>query len=268
MKYLRITVVILLAAALLWGCSEKKYRFVEDESGDYILCPYDNPDEYFSGFLDYPPLTIYFSSPEEMRSDIKNGNFTDDERRAFMWIMSFYGEKDKGKLNVCDLDNMRIPTYPSDCQEYRIAWQGTKYFWEVQIDKHASAKIIDYELIYGAERSSSQYEADFAVFNLDEYLKGTSLITSVETEEDRNAQVVYWYTKDGEIARIEKIYTFNADGTEYHVWERYDDEQATIPSKIRVMYQQNERYTKVSIMGLSERPPIEYLAQFGSVPEK
>ena len=266
MKYLRITVVILLATALLWGCSEKKYRFVEDESGDYIIYPYEYDDmsNHVPGCMDVQ--YIYFSSLEEMRSDIKNGNFTEEELEDLRWM---YDDIDTGRINVCDLDNMRVPTYPSDCQEYRICWHGTSYLWEVQIDQQATATITDYELAVGVNIAGKIYESDFTIFDPDEYLNNTSLITSLETEEDRNAQVIYSRDENfEEWTMVRKIYTFNADGTEHHVLEEYEGAQSTVPSRIWVMYQQGGRYTRVFIMGLSERPSIEYLAQFGSAPEK
>ena len=265
MKFLRIPVVILLAAALLWGCSEKKYRFVESKNGDYIICKYDIEDYDTSVCLDPPPSYIFFSSLEEMRSDIRNGDFNRIELRDLMLIVQIFGDKDTGRLDVCDLDNMRVPTYPSDCQGYEIGWRGTAYYWKVQIDHQATAGIVDYELMYGIEDAGSKYETYLSQFTPVE----KPPVIVIETEEDRNAQVVYHrFSDDAEAAFVEKIYTFHANETEYHVKERYEGTQSTVPFRIRVMYQKDGRYTEVVFEGLSERPSIEYLAQFGSVPEK
>lgn len=251
-KCITAMIALALAIALLAGCDSGGYRYVQESDGGYIILK--DPGYSPEGF-EFAPK-IYFESFEEMRSDISEGNFTEEELAE----LARFEKDDEGKILVCSLSGLHEPMF-LDAFSYKISWSGRTYcFYLTEAETGVKVRIhqdvqATYDL-YNGRRTSGTWTP--GAFDESE--------TQFTTISDRNASVYYCertrYT--GTIDTEKYIfYAIDVNGTAYIVQEHYEEATDDLASRIYVYGYSNGFYFTATITGISERPSVEWLSQFG-----
>lgn len=271
MKYLKLATVLFLISILLLGCNSRDYRFVEDETGSYIIYSgKELPSVEDVGFIEERTAPIvYFSSLQEMRTDIRLGRFTEEEFEELDYANVLGGSRDS--LKTPDLNSILLLQCPDECNNCTIAWHvdSEVYHWEFDLGQDASGKL---EVVnFGRDDAKAAERFEYLKHIWDEESQRKSkqyreITVSQETE--RNAQVIRCIWDSSRfLADIYKIYSFEANQTEYFVLEKYqtrsEQEAKSSLQYVRILFQSGDLYIDVALKDLPERPSIAFLTQFG-----
>ena len=263
---------------LLGGCtspSNNGYRYYKVDGQHYIAIDdvtVTDPD--VEGAV-IQPYKIKFQSFDEMLSDIRNGDFTEMERRKLEDNMEYYLEN---PLPIIDLDNLLQPTYPDNMYLDGISWTGPDMRILLRTDDEDSSKTVSVsckDLVVDFSYYFSQVDPERVVNNL----QGENYRVEVEQEADGNVTVIKRYYIESflssdvvveTLVSIQRLYSFTKDNATYYVNEvtnvEYDQFGATLLLVVNgdeFMYFSFAKYN-----GWSEAPSMEILSQFGFAPYK
>lgn len=246
MKRIHLFVAILLSVIYLCSCSSSEYQYIDGNGEGYIVYTHPTSSVADGAGLERAPR-IYFSSVEEMITDIYSGNFTEIEKLQ----LAQFKHDDHGRIIVCDLDNIYCLNVP-DGTSYTIDWYGIGYDYSgTLVNGRLSGKIVS------QERWSEE---------LDEYLEPINAGRHPWAFDDNRNAAVYRVRVD-DTYRYRAIYQIDNGATEIHVIENFAEYPNSLKS-IRLYCVYNSTYFILYLtpsIGESflARPSVEYLKQFG-----
>jgi len=229
-----------------------KYAIVQNGSECYLRfgllsSKYRTPDENFSQM----GPQVVFSSLKEMKADIQNGTFTEEELRN----ISQFPRSENGYPQTVNIAKLYEPVIPSTIcpRDVQITWIGNSYsFW------------------YGRKVTACYYPKDFFDSEVDR--RYFSLVDTIRehgakniiTETSENATVVNYETSLGWKAR-EKLYTIADDSKVLYVIESYwpERESDTIPESVTVYGSQNGQYFFIYFASPTRRYSMDELSAIG-----
>lgn len=214
-------------------------------------------------FVPYPSkemtsLTIEFESFSEMRYRIENNLLTIEELSK----INLWNSKNSNGIRIANLDKIYMPSLASHTTTsgYGLINSGYGMFFS--------------EETYGGSGSFIFYneESDFTqrLTNYTDWKDNPLItVTSVTTEEERNATVTYYKTSVAEMKRIDYVIT---DGTktlyvqEKYVLKSYNDMlniSETVPQNINILGMDNGEYFEFLTSDCQSRPSFEWIKYVG-----
>lgn len=278
-----------LAVVLLTGCAaasveqapsveqtpsqpvDKPYELIVENGDNYLLLDdslpeYGSRDDYdypYHALINYAPAGIFFSTVEEMKSDILSGNFTSRDELSALEGMDINDD-----LKVRIFNHIYSPVMPEDASIDKVLWQGETYRFIVAtpLDDVKFEVISKEEYDKAISRLDNMYDDDEDIIMLDETV-----------EEDRNATVRTFAYREGTTQEgdklTKKIYTLNEGEKSLLVCESYQTEkdQDTELTGISVRGVENGVYFQVTMswdpqpLSVEQRPSVEWLSAWGVI---
>lgn len=253
-------IALVLGISLLSGCSTIQtssqtdpipYDIVVENGISYLLLNEAGiklPSNNINTQIDH---TIYFGSVNEMMTDIKTGNFTEEE----LYYISQYPKDDLGRVQVCNFDNFLVPTAPAPLKLRNICWNGLwfTYILGCEGDNAVYTMLLD---------TKEQYEETID-FNANFASKTTCTVHSQTIEEDRNATATYYTNALGQQSKA-VYYTIGEDNNVIHILEDYVlNGEIYELAYISLACSDNGKYFHYFSTTETERPSVEWLSQFG-----
>jgi len=259
-------------------CKENSYRIVQ-KAGKYYLRfddiyyyheLYDSDDPLVLYYLKYNSHNIphqfdkfsmlssklYFSSVGEMKKNIYTANFNETQLFQLAKYVSSNYHNTK-MIPIFDPEHLYEPKFPSDYQDYGVEWpsKSSRYTCKLSSSRskneRATWDIIPLTEYFAAFDRLLDYES----YRPYPYSGGFTEIVHVS---DRNATEYHLGGNHKDV-----IYQFEDHGTTYTVLEKYRGD--SLPDNITLYADAPEICFKVWIDGLTERPSLEWLAQFGAI---
>lgn len=226
------------------------YRIKVDGENYCLSFKQDNNEADTSGACMKQP-SVSFTSITEMKNDILNGNFTDEEKRE----LQRFPKDEAGTVTICNLQKLYQPVLPADWKLEEIIWVGRYYYFCI-------GPINDIELTYNTVGMTTQehFSELLAEYNTME----SENIVQLEQVEDRNA-IVYSYVggMGTNIKKIKYTITVSDNKTVYVDEVYYVDESESVPKCINILVDHAGKYLDIYIDELEARPTVEWLSQFG-----
>ena len=211
------------------------YKYYESDGQYYIAMDVEPDGSIPSGAQSLSYANIRFQSLEEARSDILNGNFTEDEWWKLEMNLKYWFASNT--LPTTDIEKIPQAVYPEGFSKEYYRWNGEIITLFLEYDFYVS--------VYFSQSDPLRRDLDGWIADLDvnqtieSYLKAETADEEkygsrpyrleVEHEEDLNATVLRVYRKlhfeDGqvipeELKRIHRSYSFTNGDTTYYVEER------------------------------------------------
>ena len=225
------------------------YEIVVENSVLYLVMDeIENKPDNFNVQVDY---SIYFGSVDEMMTDIKTGNFTEEE----LYFISHYPKDDLGRIQVCNFDSFLVPAVPTPLKLTGICWNGLWFTYLLGCEGNDTvyAMLLD---------TKEQYEETID-FNANFATKTTCKVHSQTTEEDRNATATYYTNLLGEDSKV-VYYTIGEGDSAIHVMEDYVLKNEIYElTYISITCSDNGTYFHYYSTTETERPSVVWLSLFG-----
>ena len=229
-----------------------QYAIIEDD-GEYSLRYHDdelkNYWENKQGSIAVP--TIKFSSIDEMKKSIEEGQFTIDELIG----MQLFAKNSRGETKICNLNSLFDVTLPDGVPLESVTWFGQEYSFGFG-GRFTGELGICSQKWYNSEIDVRKYEKNEKL-----------TIVSKNVIEDRNATVYICRNTNG-VSFKDIQYTYTDKDKVIHFNELYmfSDYASDIPTRIDFCGCVNGQYFAGSIRGFSSRPTYEWLQSFGLTP--
>jgi len=208
-KMIRLTAAVLVLL-LLAGCASQTYKYVEKSGSTYVVLSkrvldrYDPKNASIESMAAAPE--VRFSSISEMKNDIKTGNFSEEE----IGKIACFSKDTAGNIEICNIDNLFEPTFPTKLTLDYISWRGSTYcyfFNDSQIDFCLTTQ----------ERANYEIDREFV---------SARPITEHDQKETFEiapdvSATAYYFNYTGYPTK-DVHYSFVADDITYYVRERYD----------------------------------------------
>ena len=193
---------------LFAGCSSQGYRYVDNGGNPYISLNYSYSSQLpDNGSASIEAPTVYFSSVEEMKNDIKGGIFTEDELNQ----ISQFPRNSKGKIDAPNVNTLDV-SLPESIALQRIAWGGSVPFFHINV-KDGSG---DGEL---REKPKEDIQKD-----LDKKYFNRSSVDKIEEIPEANGKTAgkaYYFTSPSNVKMKDIQYEVSAKDITYYVQEQY-----------------------------------------------
>ncbi len=199
--------------------------------------------------------SISFDSVDAMLAAIKNNRFEDWQYD----IMRSSFPKDKNGIRIFDINHAVDAALPEGLHVDSVDWLGKSYSMKIQSGEN------DGLLVFCHILWQEDYVSHFAMEYEDRLDQKQLTVTKRQTMEDRNAEVIFYQSR---VATLKSVRYSLPNGV--IVEERYVltnssgfEGSETVPSMINLYGGESEPYFSITIMGLKERPNVEWLSQFG-----
>lgn len=127
MKCLSVILILVLVTSMLFGCQNKKSHTVEEDGKYYLVLDNTTPESQNSSGI-WPATSVEFDTLDEMVSDIKNANFTEEEMSQIRYFL----KDENGRIRLFDFSKLYEPYHPEAIPDYDVIWQGDFYTWSSQ----------------------------------------------------------------------------------------------------------------------------------------
>ena len=183
-----------------------------------------------------------FSSVKEMKEALSKGDLSDREIEALM----LYSSSKSNIVEICDVSKFYEACLPENTSISYVIFGGTWYQFELSNGNIACVVKEDYL------RELERYHTGGGLSDNNE-------IISVENVADRNAEVTKYVYMDKTVT-IVRYENELAKGSQ-NVMELYNDKDGLV--LINLAGECDGAYYVASILDISERPSLEWLASFG-----
>ena len=183
-----------------------------------------------------------FSSVKEMKEALSKGDLSEREIETLM----LYSSSNRNILEICDISKFYEACLPENASISYVMFGGTWYHFELSNGNIACVNEEDYL------RELERYHTGGGLSDSNE-------IISVENVADRNAEVTKYVYMDKTVT-IVRYENELAKGSQ-NVMELYNDKEGLV--LINLAGECDGAYYVASILDLSERPSLEWLAAFG-----
>lgn len=255
-KYIRIFALFLAVLSLMACTKDSGYRLIERDGKLYIYFENTDTDGSQNGAsVSVESLALPFGSFAEMRSDILNGDFSEDELLHIKGnIRTCY--RKEGELPVCNLDALYQLEFPEGLPEPTIMWTGPDYWQDIESD---------YAFVTAYHSSGYNISREKEYVMIDYLLNNENIVvTDVQEEADRNAKVCYYENRRGENKSV--FYEIEKNNKTYYVCENFylwdDDYVEGVPRTIRIYFEEGDYAGYIYVTHLVERPSVEWLTSF------
>ncbi len=200
-----------------------------------------------------PGHPVRFMGLSDLRKRIFEGQLSD---RALHLMRGFPRSKYGGIL-LFDPNNMQDIVVPEGTWvNGLITWYGCSYSF------HFSNDILSGSLTYSVLDDSGSRTEKWIAESAGDFER-----MSVHHDPERNATVTVWEDLKNQNSRKQIVYTHTVGNkTVTFVEKYYDSEKQKIPNSIVFWGTDNGHYFYGSLSGMTERPSLEYLMEFGLKP--
>lgn len=242
---------VILVFLILSGCSASSRNIVKQDGQYYLLIP-SSVQSASNDIGCQPVAQVCFDSVEEMLYDINNVNFEEWE-----WTqISRFDKDEQGRVLLCDLSKLYVPVFPTTYGKYVVYWSGDYYSYLICNDDEVNFVILRPFPLDNFKRDEVGIQS----------IVGNDYYAEVHSQEhiaDRDADVVQYTAKTG-VELMDCFYQIESSGSTLHIRERYHiEESMTVPCEIDIWGTYQDTAFHVHIPSLTERPSVEWLAQFG-----
>lgn len=200
--------------------------------------------------------SISFDSVDALLAAIKNNQFEDWQYD----IMRSSFPKDKNGIRIFDINHAVDAAFPEELHIDSVEWLGKSYSMRIQSGEN------DELLAFCHILWQEDYVSHFAMEYENRLDQKQLTVTKRQTIEDRSAEVIFYESR---IATLKSVRYSLPNGV--IVEERYvltdslgfEGCSETVPLMINLYGGEREPYFSITIMGLKERPSVEWLSQFG-----
>lgn len=255
MNRLRILLALFLCIVMVTGCTPRGYKIIKEDGTSYIVIDSERIEDGNSSANITEmeeSTTIKFESIQEMRDDIKHGNFTDEEFKK----LTYSGMRNFGKIEIPDLDNLYLPICPDNVVfNGQIYWDnGPEYGYIV-----SSAETDSMHIHMGIIKSESYEEARNMMATFEEDDRYEIILKIKELDRDG---IAYTYTINGH-RRMVSFSTISTGDADLLIKEVYIDSYSKLSSYVKIYGKQGDAYFIVYMEDYTERPTVEWLSSFG-----
>ena len=162
-----------------------------------------------------------------------------------------------GTIEICNLENLYECVMPSGMKLKNVVWRGDSYYFNFTSETVWGA-------IYCCDEDAVQTEMVYKDFLSNPLVT----ITKQEVIEERAAEVYYYTTSVAELKAI--CYEIHEGEKHMLVQETYVlggdcdlEKSSTVPLRIQFWGTDNSGWFYGGLHGLTERPSVEWLSQFG-----
>lgn len=230
MKRLCFLLTLIILIGIFSGCQNTESHIIEKDGKYYFLSDdIPNRDANSSSSDSEVLACVAFSSVDEMLTDIKTGNFTDDE----LYEIGKFERLDDGLVKLFDLNLLYEPYHPTafeNASRHKVFWYGDHYDFV--------------------------FRTDYAY-----------IIVRPTTQEYNDSYYSRYTSDDSQYSPIHKEYTIPSNDGHYRVIEVYGlyGKPNSLPDYITLLIDKEDQHLFVSLRDLKELPSEEWLAQFALI---
>ena len=237
------------------GSSKEDYVVRKIDGQTYMIfdVPYTGSREPMVGCILYPTF-LSFETVQDLARAIRDHAFTEDQ---FFTIRAFFPYDEIG-VRILDPAQLREVTAPAGFRVPRVEWSGESIQYYGETDETNEGNVRRFSLSLCSPETMKAALSAFAT---------PVSAAAHEREADRNADVYYYSANSGSYRETRyKI------GPDTFVIELRRQTYSRYPTFTYLSVQQSVRLYKilddgsgfmVEIYGLTERPSVEWLSQFG-----
>ena len=272
----RVVLYILLAVLVCFGptaCGGEVERILYDPvGGDYSIVDvkgkqylvFDDISIYGDGELSpdahYAPA-VRFSSVEEFRETLIQGRLTPLQKH----IASMFPKDEKGRIKICDLNDLYTAVVPQGSTVYEVMWYGDTYYFSVDC---GSGGWGDLDL-HTKESFEQSYMDNYVNIFKNERLT----ITKTEYIDGGQKEVIFYNTPRGKFKGVR--YSLSDGEKKSFVYERYmlshikefEDmgvyPSSTVPYNVEIFVSDAENYYDIVLFHPDKPPTDSWILQFG-----
>ena len=202
--------------------------------------------------------SLSFGSLDELIDKIVNNRFEEREHNVIRTAFA----KDENGILLFDLDRLFDPVPPRGWEVDEVYWNGTSYSFYVSDARIGAADTFAYLYVLPRDAYSETFEREYETF----FDREQITVTSRRRTGDRNAEVVLFSTSSADQKRIRYTLPNGVIVDEQYVLKSNTpllETSETIPQMIHLYHEGEECCFTAVIFGLTERPSVEWLSQFG-----
>ncbi len=231
------------------------YQIIEIEGNTYFS--FDDESRYKDLSTSQMAPVVSFKSMRAFYEGMNCGTLTEEQKK----IVAKFDRNEAGQIQICNTNNLVTPIVPEDVQIRSIDWYGKYYSAMIGGDV--------YGYITPCDKATYNKRAEEVSITQNERIT----ITSVEFDEDRNAEVTNYNTKNARLKQIR--YTVQSGDRQIVVIEKYNLEvlnpsvegmleiSDTVPASIQLFCIEDGRYSYGWLTSFEERPTVEWLKDWG-----
>ena len=197
---------------------------------------------------------VYFETVDAMVTAIRTNSLSPAQCETIR--NSF--PRDENGIRIIDVDHVCDPLLPDELTVRGVDWEGPSYLFPFDDENNVTG----YLNVLSPEDYATVFAKEYAEF----FNREQITVTSRRRTGDRNAEVVLFSTSSADQKRIRYTLPNGVIVDEQYVLKSNTpllETSETIPQKILLYHEGEECCFTAVIFGLTERPSVEWLSQFG-----